>query len=673
MFKKILCYSLFILPLFLQMNNQLYAQDTAVWDSLKQKIATAPDDSTKARNMLFLAEKMADADPVNAMHLADGTLAIAKSKGIKVLELNSYVIKAVLFANLGKNDSSLFYYHLVIPYENDTAFAFPVGQAYGNLINYYRQRGELKTALECALKAEKIYLPTNKKRNLVSIYSNIGGIFFDLNDFDKALEYDFKGVALAKLINNTNRLPVLYNNIAGCYGEKQMPDSAMYYFRIALALAVKEKDYRMAIHITEAIGFEFYDAEQLDSANYYLLEAKKYYDEQEYYDDGYAMLYGYLGMLETKRKNYPLALTYLRIADSSSVDLSYMMDKIEIKKALVMLYEGMGNWQKAFEFQQQFIALNDSMQREENTKITRELEKKYDTAKKEKENIELKAQNDLAASQLKARNYLLIASGISLALLALLLFFIFRNFRNEKKHVAILDKLNLQLTNQRDEILNINQLLQLKVLRTQMNPHFIYNCLNSINNLVIKGETDKASSYLLSFARLLRMILDFSDNTFVDLEDEIKFIQLYLSLEAMRMGNEFSYEVNASQKILDDDIGVPSLIIQPFIENAIWHGLINKHGNKKLTVSFEQNGDDHKLTCIVEDNGIGREKAAQVKTNHHGMLHESKGIRITRERIELLQYRIKNEVSVSFFDKVNAANEPEGTLVKLILPANGTA
>jgi LytS/YehU family sensor histidine kinase len=167
------------------------------------------------------------------------------------------------------------------------------------------------------------------------------------------------------------------------------------------------------------------------------------------------------------------------------------------------------------------------------------------------------------------------------------------------------------------------------------------------------------------------MILDFSDNAFVDLEDEIKFIQLYLSLEAMRMGNDFSYEVKASQKILDDDIGVPSLLIQPFIENAIWHGLINKDGDKKLTVSFEQGNDVHRLTCTVEDNGIGREKAAETKRNNHTMLHESKGIRITQERIELLQYQIKNEVSVTISDKVDANNQSSGTLVKLILPVNG--
>jgi tetratricopeptide (TPR) repeat protein len=662
--------TLFFSLFFLIIYNTGHAQEKSKIDSLKNLINNTTSDKVKCVNMYLLADQLRRDNPDEALKMVDASLAIAKNKSYKEYELNDYVLKGVIYTLKGEIDSAYGLYQLVIKYENDTALAYPVGLAYMSLINYYRQKGELKPALESALKAEKFLLPLKRKNHLIAVYGNIAGIFFDLNDFDKALKYDFKSIYLAKELNFYSFLPQSYSNIASTYGEKKMPDSAMFYLRKSLALAIENNNFEIEFAAYQAIGFEFYDADKLDSARYYFLLAKNGYEKASYFDETYPTLYGYLGMLETKQKNYPLALSYLTKADSIGVSLAFLMDRIEVKKALTELYAAMGDWEKAFASQEEFVLLTDSMQRDENIQITRELEGKYNTAKKEKENAILKANGEVQEQKLSAKNNMLIAAISGIALLGLLLFFIFKNYRTEKNHVVILDKLNLQLTHQRDEILNINQLLQLKVLRTQMNPHFIYNCLNAINNLVTKGENENASNYLVSFAKLLRMILDFSDNTFIDLEDEIKFIKLYLSLEAMRMGNDFSYEVKISDAMLNEDIGVPSLIIQPFIENAIWHGLINKEGDKKLLIHFEQNSNTDRVTCTVDDNGIGREKASEVKRKNNTMMHESKGIKITQERIELLKYQIKNDVSISITDISTPENELLGTRVELVLPTN---
>ena len=289
-------------------------------------------------------------------------------------------------------------------------------------------------------------------------------------------------------------------------------------------------------------------------------------------------------------------------------------------------------------------------------------------AAKEKENVLLKKDNELQQQKIRSRNFLLTGALLGLLLLAVTVFFIRKNYVSEKRNVVILDKLNRQLTSHRDEILTINRLLQLKVLRTQMNPHFIYNCLNAINNMVVRGAHEKASGYLLNFSKLLRMILDFSDKTLVELDEEVTFIRLYLSLEAMRMGDDFTYDISVSPALIQDDIRIPSLLIQPFIENAIWHGLIKKTGDKKLHVKFEETPDKNRLKCIVEDNGIGRQKAGELKQLHNSMLHESKGIKITQERLELLQYQMKQEMAVQISDKVDSRQVAEGTRVELLLP-----
>lgn len=637
-------------------------------DSLKNLLKQSIHDTLRVKYLLYFADRSESNNRSEARLLLDSADRVANRSKSKLWQLSVYVSKGLLLHNLGKSDSAILYYNKVLLYENDTLFGVPVARVWGNLINHYRQAGDLKPALEYALKSEKYYAANNKYRSLANIYGNIAGILYDLGDSKTALEYDRKTVSLAYGHNITDILATSYRNLASSYGENGFPDSSMFYYKKSLDAAIKYKRTSEIGFSCQAIGVEFFLAGNTDSAYLYLNKARKVYEEKEIFDESYPYLYCYLGKVETGRKNFVNAETYLFKADSASQSLGYFTDNLEIKKALKDLYAAKGNWEKAFQYQEEYVILNDSLQRDENTRVTRELEKKYNTAKKEKENIELKAANELQEQKISSRNRILAATVAAISLLALVLFFIFRNYRNERKHVVILDKLNLQLTHQRDEILNINKLLQLKVLRTQMNPHFIYNCLNAINNLVMKSESDKASHYLLNFSKLLRMILDFSDKTFVDLEDEIKFINLYLSLEAMRMGSDFTYEVNASNHILEDDIAIPSLLIQPFIENAIWHGLINKEGDKKLTVSFEEAKDNHQLKCIVEDNGIGREKAAENKNRNHTMLHESKGIKITQERMELLRYQIKNEVSVNIKDKKNSLNKSEGTKIELVLP-----
>lgn len=655
----------FVLPGFI--SNAQNAKDDSLKTLLRQNIA----DTLRVKYLLYFADRVDGDNREQARVLLDSAERVATRINNKLWLLSVFTSRGLLFHNIGKSDSAIYFYNKVLAYENDSSLLIPVTRVWGNLSNYYRQAGDLNNALIYALKSENYCLANNKYRALAQVYANIAGILYDLNDNKKALEYDRKAVLLVESHNINDILALSYRNLAASLGESGHTDSAMFYYQKSLGAAIANGRTSEIGFSSQAIGVEYFLAGNIDSAYVYLNKARKIYEEEKILDESYPYLYCYLGKIELVRKNFTIAEAYLLKADSASLSLGYASDNLEIKKALKDLYAAKGNWQKAFQYQEQFVVINDSLQRDENNKTTRELEKKYDTAKKEKENAELKAANEIQQQKISSRNKILLATIASCILLVLLLFFIFRNYRNEKKHVVILDKLNAQLTNQRDEILKINQLLQLKVLRTQMNPHFIYNCLNSINNLVMKGENDKASNYLLNFSKLLRMILDFSDKTFIDLEDEIKFIQLYLSLEAMRMGNDFSYEVKVTPALLDDDISVPSLLVQPFIENAIWHGLINKTGEKKLSVNFDSINDEQRIVCNVEDNGIGREKAAELKQKNHSMLHESKGVRITQERIELLQYQIKNKVSVIVKDKINSNNELIGTKVELVLPVNG--
>jgi LytS/YehU family sensor histidine kinase len=205
-------------------------------------------------------------------------------------------------------------------------------------------------------------------------------------------------------------------------------------------------------------------------------------------------------------------------------------------------------------------------------------------------------------------------------------------------------------------------------LRAQMNPHFIFNSLNSIQECIVKEKVEDAHKYLSRFSMLLRMVIDYSERSFISLEDEIKFLKLYLGLESLRFGESFSYEIFISPEVDEEETIVPSLLIQPFVENAIWHGLLHKNGKRELKISFI-NRNNEQLVCVVEDNGIGRVKSAKIKSSKlDAQSHESKGMRISQERIDLLRLQTHLNPEIVIEDLYDEYNNAAGTRVSVALP-----
>jgi LytS/YehU family sensor histidine kinase len=177
-----------------------------------------------------------------------------------------------------------------------------------------------------------------------------------------------------------------------------------------------------------------------------------------------------------------------------------------------------------------------------------------------------------------------------------------------------------------------NQLreLEMKALKAQMNPHFIHNALNSIQSLILNNQSSQAGHYISKFAKLLRQVLENSDRNLISLDKELYSLQLYVDLEQLRMNMDIDYTEQLDEDILASEIKIPPLILQPFVENALWHGLSNKEGDKRITITF--NEKDDWLICEITDNGIGRRKAAEsYKTFPEG--HLSKAVNITRQRL----------------------------------------
>lgn len=233
--------------------------------------------------------------------------------------------------------------------------------------------------------------------------------------------------------------------------------------------------------------------------------------------------------------------------------------------------------------------------------------------------------------------------------------------------IYIYVKWRLRLQHQRAAMQQKVLKTEMKALRAQMDPHFLYNTMNSINAFILQNDRIKASRFLTDFSVLIRKILDLSKEEMITIEQEEDILRGYLEMESLRFNN-FDYDI-----IVDDDIDpydtlIPTMILQPFLENAILHGIKNKtNGRGKILIKFEPDGKDF-LKCILEDNGVGRLKSAEINKDNRSKSHVSKGMSITNDRIDILNYQRTLKTSLLIEDLITDDNQPAGTRVTIRMP-----
>jgi LytS/YehU family sensor histidine kinase len=209
--------------------------------------------------------------------------------------------------------------------------------------------------------------------------------------------------------------------------------------------------------------------------------------------------------------------------------------------------------------------------------------------------------------------------------------------------------------------------LESKALRAQMNPHFVFNSLNAIQECIITGRIDEAYTYLTKFSRLLRLVLEHSDVGEVTLQEELEVLDVYVSLEKLRFKNDMQYRFELDDSLDPEEILMPPMLIQPHIENAIWHGLRHKEGEKNLTLLINESIPEY-LEVIIQDDGIGRRKAASMKKDRlGGTHHHSRGRQLSEDRMDLLR-KSYPLASMNITDLYTEDGEAIGTKVVLLIP-----
>jgi tetratricopeptide (TPR) repeat protein len=358
-----------------------------------------------------------------------------------------------------------------------------------------------------------------------------------------------------------------------------------------------------------------------------------------------AELYADLATVYTSLGQNQEAIEYYERALAIASPLKLQKTMMKSYQAMSDLYYLSGDFRQAFIHQRHFMEIRDSVFSKETNKMITQVREQFETEKKDQEIALLKSQNELQLFKIERSQYILVSVG-GLVLLLTISGILF--IRQERLKMG-----------------QKNILLQQKLLRTQMNPHFIFNALTNIQSFMVTRRVDQAGNYLTRFSRLLRDILTNSREEQISLDREINTIENYLSLQQLRYSNRFDYVIDVQQALDVDDIMIPPMLAQPFIENAIEHGIRHKKAKGKICVRLRQ--VDHHLQLEVEDDGVGRAKARELEKDEEKD-HLSMATSITLERIEFLRRRYRKHIDMQIEDLFDENGTPSGTKVHFVIP-----
>jgi tetratricopeptide (TPR) repeat protein len=518
----------------------------------------------------------------------------------------------------------------------------------------YGLKGELVKGFELAQNGLKESKKRNDSLGMAFPLMIIGDLYQSMEDYPMALEYYQASAALG---GHTDTY--LSAQMATTYSATYHYDSAFYYYQKAYVRDPGQMYFQVVLG-------EIY------------LQQKRYGDALQTLQKAVPILEKNNGSKELLRvlldiakvymakKNYPAALHYAQ----QGVELTQQTGARQYMsmglKMLSAIYEAIGHNERALIYLTQYIHLKDSLLNDQLKaklfayKSTMENEKKQtqiERLNQEKlvgqQQLKIKQQQLQRSSLLKK---ILIGGSLAFVLLGMI---VFRNLtlkrRNEK----------LQSERTQAALQHKTAELEMQALRAQMNPHFIFNCLNSINQFILQNNKSEASEYLTKFSRLVRLILQNSQADLIPLESELEALQLYLELEALRFNHHFDFKITVDDDVDVSVLKVPPLIIQPYAENAIWHGLMHKKEKGFLEIDLFQKDDV--LYCRTIDDGIGRQKAAELKNKSVGT-HRSMGMRTTADRIDLLQHQKLMDASIQINDLVLPDGCSGGTEVVLKMP-----
>ncbi|AYZ14935.1 histidine kinase [Chryseobacterium arthrosphaerae] len=542
-----------------------------------------------------------------------------------------------------------------------------VADTYVGMANDYYNQGNYAKSEEYLIKAKNIYQNLNDKKNLEITTRKLAQsqekqnkITPAISNYSMAAQMGYSEKSKAVNANDVARLSspspelraeAIQNNISLSRKENEQADLAESYSQLA-EVNIQQKDVsraeenlnnaykiskkeapQQALAINQKLADLYVENKNFDKA----IEAKKTVLKEDFVKENSQEKVNQIQELADiyiKKNDPEEAVSLLKNAYGIALNKGHTMEAQRSVKKLDSLYAISGNTDASVQLYRDFLGkLPDLVSKDRSlvdNKILEDTEQRISQLEKEKE---LK---DELIRKKNIFNYSLIAA---LILLTGLIFIIFRTLK---------------------KVQTKNKKIALQSLRREMNPHFIFNSLNSVNHFIATNNELEANQYLTKFSKLMRGVMENSTEDFIPFQQELDLLQNYLALEKTRFANKFDYEIEVDENLNLQSQQVPGMLVQPFLENAIWHGLRYRTEKGFLKLSFEK--DDQYLKITIEDNGIGIEESKKQKTRHQ-KTREGRGMKNTLERVQLLNDLYKKDITCSVKDKDNNG----GVLVTIMI------
>lgn len=505
-------------------------------------------------------------------------------------------------------------------------------------LDYYQRALELAEAVEDPHQGFK--------RSMNVSLNGIGNIYKTLEQYDIAIDKFTQAIELDKEMGNTLGLAVNNFNIGECQESQGKVVEALESFQTSLRHNTTINSERGTILCHYSIAHVYVHMGRTEEA--YALLKQALADAKALGDQSIvATVEINLGWTLINLKRNTEADTHLNRGLQIAQEYELPSQIAEANKFLSDLSIANGNYKSALDYYKKSLKFDDEISNDRNLRYVNDMIMRYESEKRANELKKLAEENESVKLELVKNRTRLLISGIVIALLAGILYILYRQYqlKNEKKLLT----------------------LEQSMLRSQMNPHFLFNSLNSIKLYIINNEQKNAVHYLNKFSKLVRKILEASSLKEIPLADELETVELYMNIENIRFSNEIDFKTVIAEEIDPHTVKIPSLILQPFLENALWHGLSSKEGEKRILLEVDKGQEVGFIDITITDNGIGREAAETIKQNKV-LKRKSVGIDITKERLSNFSRDYQNSFDLEIFDLFDDLGNPAGTKILLHIP-----
>lgn len=560
-------------------------------------------------------------------------------------------------------DSGFYYIQHTLDFAQRIKWQKGVALAYIDLAVQYSSQSNILKWSENVQKAFDIALKIKDNSLKLSCYGQFAAIYATQGNYPLAIKYFSLEHELSLKLKDYYIASNSLNNAGYIWLNMGNKTKALATFKNGFSLA-KQHNHKLveamclqniANTLKDSVGFEKQVISYTERSN----KLFKMLNRPLFLAEGVATI----GQTYLKNKEYKKALPYVLEALNTYKRYHWAAKTVESENFdanLYEIYKGLKQPSKALFYLEKYNTLLDSSLKSEIraqqdiVKIQEEKEKQQAQIIKLR-NKEIQQEREL---QERTQNFLWTGLGVLILVGAGLLWY---NRKLRLKNKDLEDKNEII-----KEVTHKIQATEITALRAQMNPHFIFNCLNSIQLYTAQNNTEKATDYLNKFSRLIRLVLENSRSEKVSLENELETLRLYMEMEAMRFRGKVNAFINIAQNVDKDSIQIPPLLLQPFVENAIWHGLMHKEEGGIIRIEVTQ-PKENLLRFDITDDGVGREKAAEFKSKS-ATQNKSFGMKVTAERIELINQLYNTATQVQIIDLKNKQGEATGTKVVVEIP-----